>query len=208
MNELQKVVNAVLEQQKLILAPSTYDVRRCYLEQLSDHAEKTGFTKPCQELYDSYVSRADTPDLRFQLFHTVRLVDKEAGTRAFMPEGNLYNEPEIPSSYEAESAFQTVAFPIIDGSVDIGHLIRRAENEMEYLQLSASTGGQYMKAWRELYISLYLGGDTRNIRMETCTNGRGRYADAQPVYYLKLPIQAVLGGSCFVHEKYAVTKKH
>ena len=200
---------------ELILAPSTYDVRRCYLEQLSDHAEKTGFTKPCQELYDSYVSRADTPDLRFQLFHTIRLVDKEAGTRAFMPEGNLYNEPEIPSSYEAESAFQTVAFPIIDGSVDIGHLIRRAENEMEYLQLSASTGGQYMKAWRELYISLYLGGDTaftrdriRNIRMETCTNGRGRYADAQPVYYLKLPIQAVLRGSCFVHEKYVVTKKH
>ena len=135
MNELQKVVNAVLEQQKLILAPSTYDVRRCYLEQLSDHAEKTGFTKPCQELYDSYVSRADTPDLRFQLFHTVRLVDKEAGTRAFMPEGNLYNEPEISPSYEAESAFQTVAFPIIDGSVDIGHLIRRAENEMEYLPI-------------------------------------------------------------------------
>ena len=164
MNELQKVVNAVLEQQKLLLAPSTYDVRRCYLEQLSDHAEKTGFTKPCQELYDSYVSRADTPDLRFQLFHTIRLVDKEAGTRAFMPEGNLYNEPEIPSSYEAESAFQTVAFPIIDGSVDIGHLIRRAENEMEYLQLSASTGGQYMKAWRELYISLYLGGDTAFTR--------------------------------------------
>ena len=85
MNELQKVVNAVLVQQKLLLAPSTYDVRRCYLEQLSDHAEKTGFTEPCQELYDSYVSRADTPDLRFQLFHTVRLVDKEAGTRAFMP---------------------------------------------------------------------------------------------------------------------------
>lgn len=81
-----------------------------------------------------------------------------------MPEGNLYNEPEISPSYEAESAFQTVAFPIIDGSVDIGHLIRRAENEMEYLQLSASTGGQYMKAWRELYISLYLGGDTAFTR--------------------------------------------
>ena len=167
MNELQKVVNAVLVQQKLLLAPSTYDVRRCYLEQLSDHAEKTGFTEPCQELYDSYVSRADTPDLRFQLFHTVRLVDKEAGTRAFMPEGTLYNEPEIPSSYEAECAFRTVEFPIIDGSIDIGHLIRRAEIEMECLQLSASTGGQYMKAWRELYISLYLGGDTAFTR-ERC----------------------------------------
>ena len=32
------------------------------------------------------------------------------------------------------------------------------------LQLSASTGGQYIKAWRELYISLYLGGDTAFTR--------------------------------------------
>ena len=188
MNELQKVVNAVLIQQKLLLAPSTYDVRKRYLEQLSDHAKGAGFTKPCQELYDSFVSRADTPDLRFQLFHTVRLVDKEAGTKAFMPEGNLYNEPEIPSSYEAESAFQTVAFPIIDC---IFHFISAA------IQHSPETDAGLSLKMR-----------IRNIRMETCTNGRGRYADAQPVYYLKLPIQAVLGGSCFVHEKYAVTKKH
>ena len=75
MNELQSIVDAVLEQQKVLLAPSTYDVRRRYLEQLAALADEKGIKKPCQELYDSYISRAATPDLRFQLFHAVRLVD-------------------------------------------------------------------------------------------------------------------------------------
>ena len=87
MNNVQTIVGIVLEQQKLQLAPSTYDVRRRYLEQLAVHAEQRGISEPCQELYDSYVSRAETPDLRFQLFHAVRLVDKEARTKAFTPGG-------------------------------------------------------------------------------------------------------------------------
>ena len=95
MNKLKQVVNAVLEQQKLQLAPSTYDVRKNYLKHLVDHGDRLGISEPCQELYDSYVSKAITPDLRFQLFHAVRLVDKEAGTKAFTPEGKLYNEPCI-----------------------------------------------------------------------------------------------------------------
>lgn len=150
LNKIQRVVDIVLEKQKVQLAPSTYDVRRGYLMGLSAHAEETGITEPCQELYDSYVARAVTPDLRFQLFHTVRLVDKEAGTKAVTPQGKLYNEPEIPSSGEAEKIFQDITFPIPDGSIDTGFLIRIAEREMKYLQLSASTSGQYMKAWREL----------------------------------------------------------
>ena len=79
------------------------------------------------KLYDSYVSNATTPDLRFQLFHAVRLVDKEAGTKAFTPDGKLYNEPEIPSASEAEKGFQNISFPIMDGRIDAGLLIRRAE---------------------------------------------------------------------------------
>lgn len=160
MNNLQKAVGAVLEQQKQQLAPSTYDVRKNYLKHLSAHAEAMGISEPCQELFDSYVSRAVTPDLRFQLFHAVRLVDKEAGTKAFTLEGKLYNEPEIPSVSESEKIFQNETFPIADDSVDTGHLIRRAESEMEYLHLCASTCWQYMQAWRELYIFLYLRGDT------------------------------------------------
>lgn len=99
----------------------------------------------------------------------MRLVDKEAGTKAVTPQGKLYNEPEIPSSGEAEKIFQDITFPIPDGSIDTGFLIRIAEREMKYLQLSASTSGQYMKAWRELYIFLYLRGDTTFIR-ETCNS--------------------------------------
>lgn len=160
MNELQKVVNAVLEQQKLQLAPSTYDVRKNYLKHLVDHGNILGISEPCQELYNSYISRATTSDLRFQLFHAVRLVDKEAGTKAFTPEGKLYNEPGLPSASAAEKVFQIISFPIADGGIDTGHLIRRAESEMVYLHLSASTNWQYMQAWRELYTFLYLRGDT------------------------------------------------
>lgn len=167
MNELKEVVNAVLKQQKLQLAPSTYDVRKNYLKHLVDHGNSLGISEPCQELYDSYVSNATTPDLRFQLFHAVRLVDKEARTKAFTPEGRLFNEPEIPYASEAEKFFQSISFPITDGGIDVGHLIRRAESEMIYLHLSASTSGQYMQAWRELYTFLYLRGDTTFTR-ESC----------------------------------------
>ena len=107
MNKLQTIVNIVLEQEKLHLAPSTYDARKNYLKQLSAHAEEIGVTEPCQELFDSYVSRATTPDLHFQLFHAVRLVDKEARTMAFTPEGKLYHDPDIPSASESEKVFQT-----------------------------------------------------------------------------------------------------
>ena len=74
MNQLKEVVNAVLEQQKLQLAPSTYDARKNYLKHLVEYGDYLGIQVPCQELYDAYVARAVTPDLRFQLLHAVRLV--------------------------------------------------------------------------------------------------------------------------------------
>ena len=39
MNQLKEVVNAVLEQQKLQLAPSTYDARKNYLKHLVEHGD-------------------------------------------------------------------------------------------------------------------------------------------------------------------------
>lgn len=164
MSKLQEIVNVVLEQQKQLLAPSTYEARKNYLKKLAALADEKGIEEPCQELYDSYIARATTPDLRFQLFHAVRLVDKASGTKAFTSEGKLYNEPEILSSEEADRINHTVEFPISDGSLDTGYLIRKAEQEMKYLQLSFSTYWQYMQAWRELYISLYLRGDTMFAR--------------------------------------------
>ncbi len=169
MNTLQIIINKVLEKQKQLLSPSTYDVRKNYLKHLSAHAEQLGISEPCQELFDSYVARASTADLRFQLFHAVRLVDLEAGTKAFTPDGKLYNEPPIPSTEESDKVFQTIVFPIADGCIDSGFLIQRAAKEMQYLRLSSSTNWQYMQVWRELYISLYLKGDT--------TFSRSRYED-------------------------------
>ena len=42
MNQLKEVVNAVLEQQKLQLAPSTYDARKNYLKHLVEHGDYLG----------------------------------------------------------------------------------------------------------------------------------------------------------------------
>ncbi|NLC26215.1 MAG: hypothetical protein GX777_06310 [Fastidiosipila sp.] len=160
MNNLQNTVGAVLKQQKQQLAPSTFEARRIYLNRLVVQADTLGISVPCQELFDAFVSKAVTPDLHFQLYHAVRLVDKEAGTKAFTPEGRLYNEPDIPTISESEKKLQDRLFPIADDSVDTGYLIRRAESEMKYLNLSASTCWQYMQAWRELYVFLYLHGNT------------------------------------------------
>ena len=164
LSKIQTIVNVVLEQQKQLLATSTYEARKNYLKYLESHADAKGFTEPCQELYDSYVARATTPALRFQLFHAVRLVDKEAGTKAFTPEGKLYNEPDILSAGEAERLSGTIGYPMPDNIIDTGCLIRRAEQEMQYLQLSTSTAWQYMQAWRELYTFLYIQGDTMFAR--------------------------------------------
>ena len=165
MNRIQVTVNKVLDRLKLQIAPSTYKVRKNYLVRLTSHAESIGIAEPCQELFDSYVARASTPDLRFQLLHAVRLVDKETGSKAFTPEGKLYNEPEFPPPDESEKIFQSISFPIADGSIDTGHLVYRAESEMDYLQLSSSTRWQYMQAWRELYIFLYLRDNTTFSRI-------------------------------------------
>lgn len=155
MNNLKAIVDAVIIRQKAELSPSTFDVRRRYLIHLVEHAENIGIETPCQALYDSYVSRSNTPDTRFQLFHAVRLVDKAADTRAFTPEGSLYNEPELPSEDAAISAFAEISFPLKDGSIDTGYLIRLSAIKMKYLCHSESTFGQYIKAWREFYCYLY-----------------------------------------------------
>ena len=64
MSKLQTIVNIVLEQQKQLLAPSTYEARKNYLKKLAAFADEKGIMEPCQELYDSYIARATTPDLR------------------------------------------------------------------------------------------------------------------------------------------------
>ena len=59
-------------------------------------------------------------------------------------EGKLYNEPEILSADEAEKLFGIIGDPMSNNIIDTGCLIRRTEQEMQYLQLSTSTAWQYM----------------------------------------------------------------
>lgn len=140
MDTIRTVVKTVLAKQKCHLKQSTYEARKNYIIRLAEHGEKIGITKPCQELYDSYVTtRSLTPDLRFQLYHTVKLIDKESRTMALTPKGGLYNEPKLPSMDEANTLFKNISFPFEDGVLDAGYLILWATKEMEYLQLSPST---------------------------------------------------------------------
>ncbi|MDR1700516.1 MAG: hypothetical protein LBR68_04920, partial [Lachnoclostridium sp.] len=137
MDTLHTLVETVLAKQKFHLKQSTYESRKNYLIRLEEHGKKIGINEPCQKLYDSYVAtRTLTPDLRFQLYHAVRLVDAEAGTMAFTSEGRLYNEPVLPSMEETDALFRNISFPVEDGTLDTGYLILRAKKEMEYLQLS------------------------------------------------------------------------
>ena len=164
MSDLRFIVNTVLEQQKQSLAPSTFEMRKNYLNGLLTYAEDIGVAEPSQELFDAYVARANTQDLKFQLYHAVKLVDSIAGTKAFRPDGKLYNEPAMPSGDESKKIFECLSFPIEDGAVDIGHLIHFSEEKMEPLQLSESTRWQYTQAWRELYTFLYLNKGTIYVR--------------------------------------------
>lgn len=51
MNQLKEVVNAVLEQQKLQLAPSTYDARKNYLKHLVEYKKLESMYMVCSKLF-------------------------------------------------------------------------------------------------------------------------------------------------------------
>lgn len=69
MNQLKEVVNAVLEQQKLQLAPSTYDARKNYLKHLVEYGDYLGIQVPCQELYVLTLQKSYTKGLLTLLTH-------------------------------------------------------------------------------------------------------------------------------------------
>ena len=110
MNKLQTVVNAVLKQQKQLVAPSTYDVRKRYLDHLVSHAEGIGLCEPCQELYDSYVARAATPDLRFQLCMLCAWWTKKQERRHSHQKGNFIMNLSCLLQANQKNSFQPVPF--------------------------------------------------------------------------------------------------
>lgn len=159
MNELNIVIQKVKEQQQVLLSDSTYKVRRCYLNQLLKVAEKAGFDAPCQLLYDIYAADDyGSKERRFQLFHCVKLVDAHAKTHALRLNGKLYNELVLPSSQDCTLVLKNTSYPI--KTLDIGFLIVKTQQAMEYLHLTVSTMGQYLHAWKDIQHYFYLGGST------------------------------------------------
>lgn len=172
MTKIGEVIQVVLDQQKKQLSDSTYEVRKGYCNQLLKLAAHLNIDAPSQELYDAFTARADeSRDLRFQLYHCVKLVDAVVKTRGVRLDGKLYNEPELPSDEYAETQLMDMHYPI--DHIDLGVLIDKARHEMEYLSLSKSTLGQYIHAWKDIYRYFYINGSTL-----VCTSTLMDFTDA------------------------------
>lgn len=158
MCELNEAIQAVRKQMREQLSESTYFARQTYLNQLQKHADKAEISVPCQKLYNTFVAtHHDSNERHFQLEHCVKQIDKYCNTRAVRSNGTLYNEPQLPTAEETAKQLKDITYPIIN-QVDIGYLIVKAEQELQYLKLSDSTVGQYRHAWRDIYRCFYLSG--------------------------------------------------
>lgn len=160
MSTIEEAVKSVLLEQKERLTGLTFASRRCYLNRLLETASEAGIGSPCQELYDLFAADDyGSKERRFHLDHCIKLVDKHAGTHAIKQDGKLYNEPILPSIEDARVALGGVSYPA--ESLDIGLLIIKAGLEMEHLELTASTIGQYKHAWRDILCYFFLRGLTQ-----------------------------------------------
>jgi integrase len=150
MKKLEETIQTVLRQQRNQLSESTFIARRCYFYQLLGTASTMGIDEPCQKLYDTFVTDDyDSNDRRFHLNHCVKLIDECAGTNALKKDGTLYNEPSLPTKEATYMQLKDICYPV--KAIDIGFLIIKSEQEMEYLNLSASTTGQYKHSWKDIY---------------------------------------------------------
>ena len=150
MNKLETDISIVLQQLKSELAAETWESRRRYFEQMTRLANSLNITKPCQKLYDAYVADDRGFKERRELhILCVKLLDAVAGTEARDGFGILYNEPSMPSEAETQEYFHGLQSHLA-GKVDIDHLIVKAGIEMQHLNLTSSTMGQYRHAWIDI----------------------------------------------------------
>lgn len=150
MTPLEITIHAVLNQLKLRLAAETWQSRRRYCNQMLQCAKSLGITAPCAELYTAYIADDhDSTERRSLHIRCVKLIDKFACTHARDEKGILFNEPPMPEAGEVLDYFDGQNYPI-SNSVPLDCLIVKAELEMEYLQLTTSTMGQYKHAWMDI----------------------------------------------------------
>jgi integrase len=150
MNKLEETISKVLDEIKPQHTAGTFESRKCVLHRLLRFADANGYKEPCQELYDAFTADdKGSPDIWFQLSHTVRIIDRIAGTMAKDKHGRLYNEPPLPTEDEVAAFFCGMVFPVPAGT-DINYLIVLSERLLRNYSLSPSTIGQYRHAWIDI----------------------------------------------------------
>lgn len=150
MTALEIAIEAVLNQLKTEVADATWLSRHRYCKQMLHCAESLGITKPCAELYTAFIADDhDSAERRSLHVRCVKLVDKFACTHAKDENGILFNEPPMPQPGEVLEYFNGLIYEV-NTSIPIDFLIVKAELEMEYLQLTSSTMGQYKHAWMDI----------------------------------------------------------
>ena len=150
MTKLAADIQSVLSQLKERIATETWESRRRYFNQLIAMANTMNITKPCQELYDAYIADDHgSAERRSVHKRCVRLLDKVSGTRSKDENGLLFNPNSLPGEKETQEFFKERTFPL-SGEIPLDYLITKAQMEMNYLGLTASTMGQYRHAWNEI----------------------------------------------------------
>ena len=147
MSRLENTINTVLQQIKSKLAPATWESRKFYFNRMLKIAKSLDINEPCQELYDAYIiDGSDKGEGQKLHIHCVKLLDAVAETKARNDQGVLFNEPTMPGVDETHKYFINRRYPPAD-ETGIDFIIVKAEMEMQYLGLTASTMGQYRHAW-------------------------------------------------------------
>jgi hypothetical protein len=150
MTKLEETINTILQQLEPELASDTLESRRRYFNQMIRLAEALSITEPCQELYDAFIADDNGSPERHSLHvRCVKLVDASAGTHANDEHGIMFNEPPLPDEITVREFFESQEFPITTG-VCMDYLIVKAGIEMEYLNLTNSTNGQYRHSWMDI----------------------------------------------------------
>jgi integrase len=150
MTNLEKIIEQVMQKRQSELAASTWEARRCYFQQILKLANSLSVTEPCQHLYDLFIADDHgSKERRSEHIRCVKMIDGEAGSGARDERGILYNELPMPAETEVQAFFTGQSYPL-SIRIRMDYLIVKANMEIRYLNLSASTVGQYKHAWRDI----------------------------------------------------------
>jgi integrase len=150
MNKLQNFIIIALQDKKSEYAAWKWDASRRCFNHILELAESMGISEPCQRLYNAFEAQGMRSRVKLnRIVGCIKLLDAAAGTNAFDTRGVLYNERAMPGRLEVESYFSEKQIPFTSG-IKVDYLIAKANHEMAYLALSASTVGQYWNAWLDI----------------------------------------------------------